>query len=63
MKTLHLKALLTSSSCFITFFFFQKLQLCFYIGKSEYICAIRIKINKGFFNSLFINTPSPVQPI
>ena len=54
MKTLHLKVLLSSSSCFITFFPFQKLQLCLYIGKFGYIYAIGIKTSKKLFQ------PSPV---
>ena len=54
MKTLHLKALLSSCGCFITFFPFRKLQLCLYIGKFGYIYAIGIKTNKKLFQ------PSPV---
>ena len=49
MKTLHLKALLSSCGCFITFFPFRKLQLCLYIGKFGYIYAIGIKKNKTLF--------------
>ena len=49
MKTLHLKALLSSCGCFITFFPFRKLQLCLYIGKFGYIYAIGIKKNKALF--------------
>ena len=61
MKTLHLKVLLSSCSCFITFFPFRKLQLCLYIGKFGYIYAIGIKTNKKLSQSpLFIKTPSPL---
>ena len=65
MKTLHLKVLLSSCSCFITFFPFRKLQLFLCIGKFGYIYPIEIKTNKKLFQPppLFIKTPSLFNPL
>ena len=60
MKTFHLKVFLSSCSCFITFFPFQKLQLCLYIDKFGYIYAIRIKTNKKLFQPSCLFRPPPL---
>ena len=60
MKTFHLKVFLSSCSCFITFFPFQKFQLCLYIGKFGYIYAIRIKTNKKLFQPSCLLRPPPL---